>query len=395
MDIKTAAAQGFTLLAQQYKIDSIFDNNFWFGGNALHTCLDYMIAAGVNDPAQDNLLVYAYEQIYKPVKDVAWWHDDFGWWGDAFVLAINNRAKFGYGGSNYDALFRRLLTEAEHCWNQMTWDGTDAYGIPEDHAKGAAHLFGGVFNLKSLTEPMAGRNSVTNEGFWLLSLGLNKLQPSPAYQQAVNEANTWMRFWLSRSPGTCDGKGTGAPGILDAWCHVLERPTGNSTVPEWFWTGDQGLFCRALRTAAVEVPRIEGILNAMMDSLMDSSNVLHENMSFVQLLGGFTGDYATGKGIFMRSAIDLGAAPGGRLWQMMLASAQAVWCNRNIKGDPGNPAAPAANQFTFNWNRNPNYEPIWLSSKSTQLDFLIQQAAGQDALNAALVLDPTLTMPCD
>jgi hypothetical protein len=46
-------------------------------------------------------------------------------------------------------------------------------------------------------------------------------------------------------------------------------------------------------------------------------------------------------------------------------------------------------QFTFNWNGNlqPQYEPLWLTSKGPALDNLIMQTAGQDALNTALALN--------
>ena len=44
-----AAAAGFEVLVQQYKTPHIFDGNFWFGGTTLHTCLDYLVAAGETD----------------------------------------------------------------------------------------------------------------------------------------------------------------------------------------------------------------------------------------------------------------------------------------------------------------------------------------------------------
>jgi hypothetical protein len=54
-------------------------------------------------------------------------------------------------------------------------------------------------------------------------------------------------------------------------------------------------------------------------------------------------------------------------------NATEVWCK---KGTPDN-----ASQFLFNWNRAPGYEPNVLSGgKSADLNNLIMQAAGQDAL---------------
>lgn len=67
----------------------------------------------------------------------------------------------------------------------------------------------------------------------------------------------------------------------------------------------------------------------------------------------------------------------------------AVWCNRYTDD-------PNKDVFTFNWDRMPGYEPIDLDSKGTTLDKIITQAAGQDALNAALLVVPADTpMPCD
>ena len=47
---REAAASGFVLLAQQYqKSETLFDGNFWFGGNTLHTCLHYMLETKQTD----------------------------------------------------------------------------------------------------------------------------------------------------------------------------------------------------------------------------------------------------------------------------------------------------------------------------------------------------------
>jgi hypothetical protein len=64
----------------------------------------------------------------------------------------------------------------------------------------------------------------------------------------------------------------------------------------------------------------------------------------------------------------------------------AVWCNQL-----------GASQFAFNWNpRVPGHEPTVLSvdGKSWALCYLIMQAAGQDALNAALAIAPDKQITC-
>jgi hypothetical protein len=395
MDIKTAAQQGFTLLSSQYQTTD-FTNNFWFAGNTFHTLLDYMIAAGVDDTKQKPPLLPVAWGLYQTLLDQSdWWRDDYGWWGDAFVLAINNRRALGYGGSNYDPLFRGFLTAADNCWTKMQENWTDtAYDAASDNAAGSANIWGGVYNYKNPSLQLTGRNSVSNEGYWLLSMGLSKLQPAVlTYAKGAADAQFWMQQWLARTPTACNG--TGQIGILDLQCHVLERPMGTVNAPTWFWTGDQGLFVRALLTSGFQVARTESIFTATMASLKDGSDVLHENMVFTDYYGDFKGDYATGKGIFMRSLIGFDLDPTKPLWTMVMKSAQAVWCNRNQRLPTPDPSRDA-NQFTFNWNNNlqSQYEPLWLSSKGA-LDNLIMQAAGQDALNAALHLNPEAQFPCD
>jgi hypothetical protein len=119
----TAAAKGFLQLVSLYKTSDLFKDNFWFAGNAFHTCLDYMIYAKVNDAngkgvigndVNGNRVVQKALDIYNsllpppPAPPPGWWRDDYGWWGNAFVLAYNNRAPLGYGDSAYDALFNDI-----------------------------------------------------------------------------------------------------------------------------------------------------------------------------------------------------------------------------------------------------------------------------------------------
>ena len=277
---------------------------------------------------------------------------------------------------------------------QRNWSDTP-YDASSDHANGSANISGGVYNDKDdPTWKLTGRNSVTNEGYWLLSMGLKQRHPTdPAYAKAVTDIQTWMNAWLDRTP-KCDG--TGQVGILDAQCHVLERPMGTANASRWFWTGDQGLFGRALTTAGFDTTRVGAILTATLDSLKDQSFILHENMAFTNVYGEFTGDYATGKGIFLRSVGQFSVEPNSLLGKVILANASAVWCNRNQTSSNPDPSRDP-NQFTFNWNRNlqPQYESLWLKSgKGAPLDNLIMQTAGQDALNTALRLSPNAVFPC-
>src|SRR5690242_15948352 len=85
---RTAASKGIAVLVDQYKTPGIFDGNFWFGGNALHAYLDYLFRAGETDT---NQILPTANKIYQSMSNnPGWWRDDYGWWGIAFVVAINN-----------------------------------------------------------------------------------------------------------------------------------------------------------------------------------------------------------------------------------------------------------------------------------------------------------------
>jgi len=59
---KEAASAGFNVLACQYS-NQDFRDNFWFGGNTLHTCLNYLIKARETDFA--GVLITGYK-VYAP-----------------------------------------------------------------------------------------------------------------------------------------------------------------------------------------------------------------------------------------------------------------------------------------------------------------------------------------
>lgn len=385
---KTAAASGFSYLTTLFTAKDCFENNFWFGGNAFHTCLDYLIYAKVLDNPGPGIVPAAYG-IYKAAQtNPGWWRDDYAWWGIAFVLALDNRQTLGYGTVQYDPLFNAIATAAGDCWNylQKNWRNT-AYGsVSQDNAACPANITGGTYNQSpedNDNPPMQGRNSVTNEGYWLLSLGLARLNPTvPWFASAANDEAAWFQKFLAFPPNR--GCGTG---ILNANGLVLERPGGNQTASAWYWTGDQGLFSRAMFVSTVNRPLALTIVNATIQRLSDDKGILHENLGFMEYdnLRQFLADYATGKGIFMRGASIVNSGPaGGPFNDFIKRNATAVWCHKQ------------GSQFTFNWNGASCREPTLLvvPGKSTALCNLIMQAAGQDALNAAMLIAPNEQIVC-
>ena len=164
---------------------------------------------------------------------------------------------------------------------------------------------------------------------------------------------------------------------------LLERPTGNSTDP--LGDGDQGLF--------IKRPQNKGTALKIAHSAvanMAHSGILHEDLEFMKhpKLQVFEPDYANGKGIFIRGLIHVSVAePGNPFAAFIKQNASAVWCNRPDKD---------TNQFAYNWNGAAGYEPTKLKSQgnaSQALCNLVMQAAGQDALNAAMWIAPNEQIP--
>ena len=92
-------------------------------------------------------------------------------------------------------------------------------------------------------------------------------------------------------------------------------------------------------------------------------------------------DYATGKGIFLRSLVYAGVKPSNCPYAADIKSnANAVWLNRLNR---------ETNQFSYNWAGAKEPEPLQLfeqGSKSQDLCNLVMQASGLDALNAAMLI---------
>ena len=370
---RQAAAAGFSLLAQQFVTPCIFEGNFWFGGNTLRTCLDYLLLA--KQPDSQELVRKAFD-VYSSLKSESdWWRDDYAWWGTAFLVAIRNESALGYPSG--DPLFASLRAATAHCWEQLNENWRDtAY-------PGAPTISGGVFNTTQ-EQAMAGRNSVTNEGFWLLSDGLASLDPTqPEYAKTAAAEQDWFGKWLA-----LPGKPPNTNGILNGDGLVLERPLGNPDDPDWYWSGDQGLLITAL-AASGQKDLAGRIAQSVVKTMTDDDLVLHENLGFTTnpSLAGFIADYATGKGVLMRNLANFVAPnPSPLFVDFITKNAAAVWCNQL-----------GASQFAFNWNpRVPGHEPTVLSvdGKSWALCYLIMQAAGQDALNAALAIAPDKQITC-
>jgi hypothetical protein len=392
----SAAAQGFNRILNLYgtyntpqvkdETTYLFDKNFWFAGNALHAMVDYLLNAELSPPNKKDLTekvltmgVGAYKKYSREFTNQDWWRDDYAWWGNAFLLILHNRSTLGLSQESFDQLHR----SAQYCWDKLTENWHDGPYGDRDHAAGSnPNIKGGVFNIpyKESDDDMKGRNSVTNEGYWLLSQGLGKLQPEPNnYSTAAAKMHAWFVQWLD--PKNHSFK---EPGLRDPRKLVLERPMGNEADAGWCWTGDQGLLFRAL-TNVGDNETAGAIAKAALDNL-SVDGVLHEYLPAGRR--GFEVDYATGKGIFLRNLVSAGVKPSNCPYAVDIKhNANAVWLNRLNK---------ETNQFSYNWAGGDQPEPLQLSAqgtKSQDLCDLVMQASGLDALNAAMLIAPSEQIP--
>ena len=398
----SAAAQGFSRLLNLYRTYDtphetkyLFDDNFWFAGNALHAMVDYLLNAELpnkKDLTEQVLTMGfgAYKKYSREFTSRDWWRDDYAWWGNAFLLILHNRRSLDLSQERFD----QIHTSAKFCWGKLTENWHDGpYGDKDNAAGSNSNVKGGVFNIpykEETPENMKGRNSVTNEGYWLLSQGLGKLQPEPKnnYSDAATKMQAWFDKWLDpKNPSFKE------PGLRDPRGLVLERPMGNKADPAWCWTGDQGLLFRALTNVGKETAG--AIAKAAFDNLSDQKRILHEYLPAGR--SDFDVDYATGKGIFLRNLICAGVKTSNCPYAVDIKSnANAVWLNRlNRK----------TNQFSYNWagaKEPENWagakepEPLQLfahGTKSQDLCDLVMQASGLDALNAAMLIAPSETIP--
>lgn len=376
-------------LETQYrdKAIPIDGSSYWFLGNALQAYLRSLLATGATDET-NRLLEYAYNNVYLVVShdppDPGVWKDDYGWWGCAFCVALQNRQALGYGNPDYDALFSDLLKEATCCWSRVkeNWQDT-TYSALHDNAQADADIRGGAANhVEDPPVPpavsLAGRNTVTNAGLWLLSLELETLSQDPAIGRWAEGMAQWFNAWISR--------GIGPAGLMSPVGLVLERPTGNKSYGSWGWSGDQGVvMIDLLRYSERGVPgpsadslgaKIAAAVIANMTVQVGEARILTENLVFRGEFDAFTVDYATGKGIFMRHLADACRVLGPD-WrddvcgEFIRDNASAVWNTRDTEN---------GGQIQFNWSPPPPERPI---TGHTELQPLVFQASGLDALSAA------------
>jgi hypothetical protein len=370
------------------------NNGFWQQGNALSTCIEYLVRS--KTPDNQNIVKNALDFVFDNYRmnaldnpqqwiqegryDTGSWLDDYGWWGIALQQAYQFSNQLGYDNS----FCNRLLHVSQNCWIALQggWDPSPVTPGPG--------ITGGAWNHQTPDFALSGRNCITNEALWLLSQYFRQSVPGdPKYVDQNKASYGWFSGALSVNA------------LFDQDGLVRERLVGMEYYdPSFVWTGDQGMFiaaCRGNQSAGGgdAEPLARQIAQSVSMHLIDNNGVLHDRNLPSVYVTDFSKDYATGKGVLLRclSAWCDSPNPPSDLRQLILNNAQAVWNNRLFKDEPPDPNDPTKQyQFGFNWNPkgnppppNGNGEPDFPNNDSSLFSQLILQVAGMSALNAALI----------
>jgi hypothetical protein len=380
-----AADKGWDRFISLWNDAKVFDgatNGFWLCGNTTRVIVEYLLARKKSDgpkletcvkffentvpfdATEEQLKTLTSEGLNAKPKGGAWL-DDYGWWGIALLDALAAGDQIGTF-PNKDA---RLTAGAKHCWTIMSGGWNTTNNVP---------IGGGIWNNDQGLD-MSGRNNITNELFWLISLRLYDLTKDKSYLTIPGFANESMDAWYQKAIGadllyvdvvSMNGM---------TYKQVRERLKGMSNgSPDYYWVADQAWFadcCFRQGRGKIGAQVYSDTIGAM----TDSNNVLHDRPF---PLSGYELDYATGKGVFIAKLAE-NQEPYAII--CLTASADAVWNNR-LQPD---------NQFLFNWNpkgKFPGGEPE-NDLLDTNLGKMVLQASGLAALYAQATVHGTESIP--
>lgn len=365
-------------------------DSFWVAANTFNAILDYWVASK-NLPDTDiskNFVNYFHQTVptnssMEQLKALAqkglngidggMWLDDYGWWANSFLTALENADQLGLSGDDIET----LTQDSINCWNLMTF-GWDPAATP---------LPGGVWNCKKEDWALTGRNNVTNLQFWLMSVRLAAYTKNDAYLNPQMDILKWFEDGYTQNR------------LFDGELKLVrERMVGFLHEDEtigFYWAGDQGLFIGCmLADKRIQIGTDfqslrDAVAQTVTTNMTDNVQVLHDHV-FTRP-DGFGNDYACGKGVFMRHAVELAKlTKNASLLKVILYSAQYAWNTADID-------AGLSHAIQFSWNKNGQLPPgNWDSSASvtkTPFRTMILQASGLNALSAAAQIDPNGVIP--
>jgi len=390
-------------------------DDFWKAGNTLDCVLNYLV---VRQPANTKViapdllnrsLTNLFDKLHYPSNPYHW-RDDYGWWGNALMTAYTNAEALGIEAK--PELKERCLRAAiDECWNKLKENAEDnrnykspfdrsmfgeGYAAWNDHnAHDYEYDESGSPRVKPEETYMPVPNSVTNFGFWALSIKLfeeldNKDSQSK-YLESMRDTTDWLNTYDSRNLmfNHCDLiNETPNPEAHKYWCAVDKGRRDRA------WTADQGafLYC-VLKTLQNEPPNsprrknLEGWLERFAIGFLDGSNTLIDKNKVLREYdfnppvrnddnsSNFNDNYCTGPGVLMRYlgyAMPMLTVTELKPYftEVISASAESAW---NCK--------LAEDQIRCWWDKyleNTNYFSYFSQSsggKRTLWDFAFQTAA--------------------
>jgi hypothetical protein len=370
-----------------------WQKDIWRKANTLQAVAYYWFTikddAALKQKAMD-LMKDGYQFYIKVKNNKDLWVDDFGWWG-GFFTDLHSYTSGQPNGRPVQELpppfnHTNLISETEYCYDRMI--------------KNLDKEYGGIWNNPKLNEKSCEKNSITNS--WILNVSLDLF--------SLTKQQKYKDFFLAQYSWLTTGKYNGHAPPPQAWSLytaeglVLWIANGPNTrgpnykeyEPQGYWSGDQGVFLRALSRYILSNPQMKEKLLADGRNLIaaaiatfddpekarfvDKEKVMHESARN-PIWGN---DLCTGKGVFMRLATrfvrsyDIGEELRAKFKEIVLASAQSAWCSR----------IPSSEKTKWliapNWN--PRFGPSEEGEQQTTGDLWPQvfQTNGLDVLNAAV-----------
>jgi hypothetical protein len=228
--------------------------DYWKAGNTLDAAINYMVVTNTSD--EKGRIQDSYEYIYSKALYPAHWRDDYGWWGNAFVNACRP-AHAKILGLNTTQV-KTYLEAAEACWDVLreSADENQKYydDCEDEELKRNLPSYGGgyaTWNKNSVADYIKNRtldrvpNTVTNVGYWALTIGLYELTKDVKYLQPMAQTFLWfnkMKTWLHLTESMLLNKNNLIRETVNPWDHTQKWCYDTSRA----WTADQGTFLYCL-----------------------------------------------------------------------------------------------------------------------------------------------------
>ena len=304
---------------------------FWRCGNSFDTLIDYLDHVDDNAAGRVAAAVAANTRHLTGDDYDRMWFDDFGWWSVAAQRALTK----GYFSARTD-LFQSIL---DNCWTRFSGNAPFVWErrAPGRYDDCGPAIPGGVWNdywtgtpvRKDWPGPRDGnpdagqdtldgiQNTVTNALYLLAAQRLSR-RDNPSAAEAARAEHAFFMRWIADPdcpllrPLDTDG----TAGLMrERVGYLAGRNPAPGFLPDWAWTGDQGLVLGALSDAAMasapgfadaEEAAIAHIAKGVPAELA-TGGILQWSNDEASAPAGDACDYQTGTGVFWRNVLHVDA----------------------------------------------------------------------------------------